>query len=78
MAGEAHESLGGLVTKTSGGRNVWHFGAWQSTVTSPGEFGAFSALWDNGTSVTVQYDKWIEDPARNSLDNTLRAAAYGL
>lgn len=78
VTGEAHASLGVYVTKTAGGRNLWHFGAWQSSVTTPGEFGAFHALWDNGVSVTVQYDKWILDPARNALDTALREAAYGL
>ncbi|MFC4587625.1 serine hydrolase domain-containing protein [Sphaerisporangium corydalis] len=69
-------SLGMFVVRTATGRNLFHHGSWSSTVTTPQQFSSFFAMWDNGISVTVTYDRNLTDSARLDLDNTLRRAAY--
>ncbi|MFB9420941.1 serine hydrolase domain-containing protein [Nonomuraea rubra] len=76
VPGRATAALGVYVVRTPGGRNVFHHGDWRSVSTRPREFSAFFALWDNGVSVVVTYDKRLTDDARRSLDNSLRQAAY--
>jgi CubicO group peptidase (beta-lactamase class C family)/phage-related protein len=69
--------LGVNVVRTATGRNVFHFGDWQSSATTPSEIGAFFALWDNNVSIVANYDRHVSDAARTALDNALRNAAYG-
>ncbi len=69
-------SLGMYVVRTATGRNLFHHGNWRSSATTPNAFSAFFAMWDNGISVAVTYDRNLTDAARNALDNTLRTAAY--
>ncbi|MEU9887681.1 serine hydrolase domain-containing protein [Sphaerisporangium sp. NPDC051011] len=75
-AGKPTASLGMYVVRTASGRNLFHHGNWRSTATTPNAFSAFFAMWDNGISVVVTYDRNLTDAARNALDNTLRNAAY--
>ncbi|GAA4190007.1 serine hydrolase domain-containing protein [Microbispora amethystogenes] len=76
VSGKPAASLGVYVVPTAHGRNVFHHGNWQSRATRPNAFSAFFAMWDNGISVVVTYDRNLTDAARVSLDNTLRQAAY--
>ncbi|MFD1937938.1 serine hydrolase domain-containing protein [Nonomuraea mangrovi] len=69
-------SLGMFVVRTSSGRNLFHHGSWQSSATTPRQFSSFFAMWDNGISVVVTYDRNLTDAARGALDDTLRQAAY--
>ena len=69
-------SLGMFVVKTNSGRNLFHHGSWSSTATTPGQFAAFYAMWDNGIAVAVTTDQALTPAQQNSLDNTLREAAY--
>ncbi|MFC7586641.1 hypothetical protein ACFQYP_25060 [Nonomuraea antimicrobica] len=69
-------ALGVFVVATPQGRNVFHHGSWQSSATTPKQFGAFFAMWNNGISVVATYDRNVTDAARLALDNTLRKAAY--
>ncbi len=69
-------SLGMFVVRTASGRNLFHHGSWHSSATTPQQFSSFFAMWDNGISVVVTYDRDLTDAARLSLDNTLRQAAY--
>ncbi|MFE3448068.1 serine hydrolase domain-containing protein [Nonomuraea sp. NPDC059194] len=69
-------SLGMFVVRTASGRNLFHHGSWGSSATTPRQFSSFFAMWDNGISVVVTYDRNLTDAARNALDNTLREAAY--
>nr|WP_055508780.1 serine hydrolase domain-containing protein [Nonomuraea pusilla] len=73
----ATPALGVYVVRTNGGYNLFHHGDWRSSYTSPKEFSAFFAMWDNGISVVVTYDRNVTDAARGALDNALREAAYG-
>lgn len=70
-------SLGMYVVRTASGYNLFHHGNWRSTATTPREFSAFFALWDNGIAVVVTYDRALTDAARVALDNMLREASYG-
>lgn len=69
-------SLGMFVVKTNSGRNLFHHGSWRSTATTPGQFAAFYAMWDNGIAVAMTTDQELTPDQQNSLDNTLRKAAY--
>ncbi|WP_143590985.1 serine hydrolase domain-containing protein [Thermoactinospora rubra] len=69
-------SLGMYVVHAPKGRNLFHHGNWRSTATTPNEFSAFFAMWNNGVSVVVTYDRMVSDAARVSLDNMLREAAF--
>ncbi|MFJ2033504.1 serine hydrolase domain-containing protein [Streptosporangium sp. NPDC087985] len=74
--GKPTASLGMYVVPTASGYNLFHFGNWSSTATTPQQFSAFFAMWDNGIAVVVTYDRNLTVAARNALDNTLRQAAY--
>jgi CubicO group peptidase (beta-lactamase class C family) len=76
-AGGRYYALGINVVRTATGRNLFHFGDWNATSTTPRQFGAFFASWDNGVSVVANYDIHVPEQARGALDNTLRNAAYG-
>jgi CubicO group peptidase (beta-lactamase class C family) len=69
-------SLGMFVVRTASGRNLFHHGSWGSTATTPQQFSSFFAMWDNGISVVVTYDRNLTGSARLDLDNALRRAAY--
>ncbi|GLW22427.1 class A beta-lactamase-related serine hydrolase [Microbispora triticiradicis] len=76
VSGRPAASLGVFVVPTAHGRNVFHHGNWQSRATRPNAFSSFFAMWDNGISVVVTYDRNLTDAARVALDNALRQAAY--
>lgn len=68
------ESLGVFVREIPGGRNVYHFGAWQSTATTPGEFGSFFAMYGSGITVVATFDKFPTDTEGADMRGTLDAA----
>jgi len=72
----ATASLGMFVRQTSSGYNLFHFGNWSSTATTPQQFGSYFAMWDNGIAVTVTFDREISDEAAQALDRALAGAAY--
>src|SRR5262245_20186626 len=75
--GGRYYALGINVVRTATGRNLFHFGDWNATSTTPRQFCAFFASWDNGVSVVANYDIHAPEQARSALDNALRTAAYG-
>jgi CubicO group peptidase (beta-lactamase class C family) len=78
MTSKDHETyaLGvGVQQTATGGRDVWHFGAWSSDLTTPHQFGSYFEMWDNGIAVAVAFDRFPTDAMENSLRAALQAAA---
>jgi CubicO group peptidase (beta-lactamase class C family) len=67
--------LGVGLKKTAKGRNIWHFGNWSSTITTPSAFGSYFALWDNELLVVAAYDRSINTTQQGALDAALSKAA---
>ncbi|MDN5857090.1 MAG: serine hydrolase [Pseudonocardia sp.] len=68
-------TLGMFVRKAPQGRNLWHFGNWRSTATTPRQFSSYYAMWNNDVAVAVTFDKYLTVAQQDSLDLMLRNAA---